>query len=135
MPELFIYTDGGSRGNPGRSAIGIVILDKNEKILLEHEEFIGLGTNNQAEYKAIIKALTLAKRFDGKILHCFLDSELVVKQLKKEYKVKDEKLIKLNESLKDLEKDYEKVSYTHVKRGNKYITISDSLVNKALDEN
>jgi ribonuclease HI len=132
--ELFIYTDGGSRGNPGKSAIGIVILDKDEKILLEHSEFIGKGTNNQAEYKAIIKALEVAKKFDAKILNFFSDSELMIKQLKGEYKVKNAELLKLYEKAKSLMKDY-RVVFSNVKRGNKYISFADALVNKALDNN
>ncbi|MFA5333905.1 MAG: ribonuclease HI family protein [Candidatus Nanoarchaeia archaeon] len=133
--ELFIYTDGGSRGNPGKSAIGIVILGKDEKILLEYKEFIGLGTNNQAEYKAILKSLELAKKFSGKILHLFSDSELVVKQLKGIYKVKNPDLSNLYEKIKILVKDYEKVNYSNVKRSNKYVSLADSLVNRAMDEN
>ena len=135
MTELFIYTDGGSRGNPGKSAIGVLIMNKDKKILLEYGEFIGLGTNNQAEYKAIIKALSLAKKFDGKILHFFSDSELVIKQLKGLYKVKNPDLSKLYEKVKFLANDYEMVNYSNVRRNNKYITIADSLVNKALDKN
>ena len=135
MSELFIYTDGGSRGNPGKSAIGVVIFGKDEKILIEYKEFIGLGTNNQAEYKAIIKALELAKKFDGKMLHLFSDSELVIKQLKGLYKVKNPDLSNLYEKIKILVKDYEKVNYSNVKRSNKYVSLADSLVNRAMDEN
>jgi ribonuclease HI len=135
MDELFIYTDGGSRGNPGKSAIGIIMLDKDEKILLEYGEFIGLGTNNQAEYKAIIKALQLAKKFNVKKVHLYSDSELVIKQLRGEYRVRNPNLSKLFENVNLLKKDYEKIIYNNVRRTNKYITISDSLVNKALDNN
>jgi ribonuclease HI len=77
MDELIIFTDGGSRGNPGKSAIGIVILDKNNKIILTHKEFLGIGTNNQAEYKAIIKALKLAKQFNPKKLRFILTAKLL----------------------------------------------------------
>lgn len=135
MSELFIYTDGGSRGNPGKSAIGVVMLDNDEKMVLEYKEIIGIGTNNQAEYNAIIKAYSLAKKFDAKILHFFSDSELVIKQLKGIYRVKNPDLSKLYDKVKLLEKNYEKIDYSNVRRTNKYITIADSLVNKAMDEN
>ena len=135
MAELTVYTDGGSRGNPGKSAIGIVILDSSKKILMEYKEFIGLGTNNQAEYHAIIKALNLAKKFEGKTLHFFSDSELMIKQLKGEYKVRNIGLSKLYEKVKLLEKDFEKINYSNVRRTNEFIQIADSLVNNALDNN
>jgi len=135
MDELNIYTDGGSRGNPGKSAIGIVMLDKDEKILLEHGEFLGVGTNNQAEYRAIIKALGLAKKFLPKSIYLFSDSELVIRQLRGEYKINNQELLKLNKEVKGLEKNYAKVEYSNVRRENKFTSIADSLVNRALDEN
>jgi ribonuclease HI len=134
MDELIIFTDGGSRGNPGKSAIGIVILDKNNKIILTHKEFLGIGTNNQAEYKAIIKALKLAKQFNPKKLRFYSDSKIVVKQLRKEYKINNAVLKMLNEEVSMLSKNYS-CSFENVRRTNEFIAIADSLVNSALDEN
>jgi ribonuclease HI len=133
MEELSIYTDGGSRGNPGNSAIGIVILDNDKNIILNHKEFLGIGTNNQAEYKAIIKALNLAKQLNPKKLRFYSDSELVVKQLRGEYKINNPELKRLNEEVSKLSKDYS-CSFEHVRRTNEFIAIADALVNKALDE-
>ncbi len=133
MDELTIFTDGGSRGNPGNSAIGIVFLDNNKNIILKHKEFLGIGTNNQAEYKAIIKALKLAKQFNPKKLRFYSDSELVVKQLRREYKINNPELKLLNDEVSKLSKDYF-CSFENVRRTNEFISIADSLVNKALDE-
>ncbi len=135
MDELFIYTDGGSRGNPGKSAIGIVILDKNNKIILTHKEFLGIGTNNQAEYKALIKAFGLIKKFSAKNVHFFSDSELMVKQLNGKYKVNSINVKPLYEKAKSLASEYESIEFNNVRRSNEFISIADSLVNSALDEN
>ncbi|MFA5129267.1 MAG: ribonuclease HI family protein, partial [Patescibacteria group bacterium] len=89
MDKLTIFTDGGARGNPGPGGIGAVIYDENKKKIAEISEFLGHSTNNQAEYKAVIAAMKKAKELKAEILEFFLDSELVVKQLKREYKVKN----------------------------------------------
>jgi len=131
--KLYIYTDGGSRGNPGPSAIGIVFYDKDKNKIAEYKECIGEATNNQAEYRALIKGLELATSHCRKEILCFLDSELVIRQLSGRYRIKNEKLRELFYILKDREKAFEKVVYNHVKRGNLYIVIADKLVNDALD--
>lgn len=128
MDEIYIYTDGGSRGNPGLSAIGVVIFDKNKNILKEHKEFIGQATNNVAEYKAIIKGLELGAGCCRKNVFCFSDSELVVNQLKGKYKVKKKHLAVLWEEVKRKEKVFEKVSYRHVRRSDRFISIANGLV-------
>ena len=93
--NLYVYTDGGSRGNPGPAAIGIVFFDENKNKIAEYKECIGECTNNQAEYKALIKALELATAHCRRTIRCFLDSELVVKQMRREYKVKNKDLAPL----------------------------------------
>lgn len=130
--HLEIYTDGGARGNPGPGATGIIILDK-ENIIKTHTKYLGKTTNNKAEYNAVIQALTIAKTLT-KIITLHSDSELIVKQLKGEYQVKNEELKKLYEQVKKLEKEYEKISYKHERRNNKYITEADLLVNQTLDK-
>lgn len=132
--KLYIYTDGGSRGNPGHSAIGILILDENKKILLKYKRYIGINTNNQAEYRALIKGLELAKRFTKDDICCFLDSELVVRQLNGKYKIRNNDLLILFNELKKHESIFKKVTYVHVKRENTYIQMADAMVNEALDE-
>ena len=130
---LYVYTDGGSRGNPGPAAIGIVFFDENKNKIAEHKECIGEATNNQAEYIALIRALELATAYCRRTIRCFLDSELVVRQLNGRYRIKNEKLRELFYILKDREKAFEKVIYHHVRRTNKFIQYADRLVNEALE--
>lgn len=130
---LYVYTDGGCRGNPGPGAIGIVFFDENKNKIAEYKECIGECTNNQAEYKALTKALELATAHCRKEIMCFLDSELVVRQLSGRYRIHNEKLRELFYILKDKEKAFEKVTYNHVRRTNQFIQSADKLVNEALD--
>jgi ribonuclease HI len=133
MKNIYIYTDGGSRNNPGPSAIGVVILDENRNKILEKGEYLGKTTNNQAEYKAVVKALKIAEKFsDNAILYS--DSQLIVMQLTGKYKVKNKNLINLFNKVKELENKYNKVEYRHVKRDDKYIILADKIVNKTLDK-
>ena len=131
MKKLTIYTDGGARGNPGPGGIGGVIYDANKKKLAEISEHIGHATNNQAEYKAVIAAMKKAKELGGQELEFYLDSELIVKQLKREYKVKNPDLAPLFLQIYNLEIGFKKVNFHHVPRErNKE---ADALANKAMD--
>lgn len=134
MDDLNVYSDGGARGNPGDAGIGIVISKTDGAILHEFKRYIGKKTNNQAEYTALITALELAKQFGAKNLTCFLDSELVVKQLNGEYRVRNRVLKPMFERVRSIEKDFARVSYTHLPRENEKIQIADKLVNEAIDE-
>ena len=129
---LHLYSDGGSRGNPGESAIGFVIKNADSgKILKEHGEAIGIATNNEAEYRALIAGLEAALSFQPNHLTCYLDSELVVKQVSGEYRVRMQTLQPLIESVMDLVSQLNDVRFCHVPREkNKE---ADGLVNKALD--
>jgi len=132
--NIKIFTDGGARGNPGPAAIGIVIKDAKDKIIKEYAEYIGQTTNNQAEYKGLIKALELAQQIKPKPveLNCFLDSELVVKQLKQEYRVRDKDLQPLFIKVWNLAMSFKKVTYQHIPRNlNKE---ADKLLNQELDK-
>jgi len=127
---LNVYTDGGSRGNPGPGAIAIVICDESGEVVKEHCECIGRTTNNQAEYSAVIKALELSSRL-CKELKLFSDSKLVVNQLSGDWKVRDEDLKPFFARVQELEMSFKKVSYIHIRREkNKR---ADELVNEALD--
>lgn len=128
---IITNSDGGSRGNPGEAAIGIVIRN-NEKIIQTYRKKIGLATNNYAEYTALLKAMKLALKHSKNIL-CILDSELVVKQMNGEYKIKNKNLKNLYEKVKKIEQLFESVKYKHVSRENKFQKIADRLVNEALD--
>lgn len=134
MTKFIINTDGGARGNPGPAAVGIVInkfLENNTTEIIKIGKYIGATTNNIAEYTALIEALKAAREQKGTNLECLLDSELVVKQLNGQYKVKDVNLNKLWHEIKTLEKLFQKVSYTHIPREqNKQ---ADKIVNEVLD--
>ena len=134
MNKLITYTDGGSRNNPGPAACGIVIRDAKGEIIFTFSKYIGTATNNQAEYGALILALEKAKELlkDGGEVTCHLDSELVVKQLKREYKVKDEKMKELFAKVCKLCLDFDKVEFIHVRREKN--KLADKLVNEELDK-
>ena len=130
--KIKIFTDGGARGNPGPAAIGIVITDDKGKVLKKHAEFIGKATNNQAEYKALIKGLELAKELNPQEVNCYLDSELVVKQMRQEYRVKDKDLQPLFIKAWNAAIKLKKVSYHHI--GRELNKEADKLLNLELDK-
>lgn len=130
---IYTNSDGGSRGNPGEGAIGVIVR-KDQKILTKYSSKIGRVTNNIAEYKALIKALELASKFTKDEITCFLDSELIVKQLLGEYKVRNPKLLELFLKVQNLQENFGKIKYVYVSRWNKYQRIVDILVNKELDK-
>lgn len=126
-------SDGGSRGNPGQGAIGVIVR-KNGEILTKYSAKIGkLVTNNVAEYEALIKALELASNYTKGELTCYLDSELVVKQLLGEYRVRNPKLLELFLNVQKLQENFEKIIYKHVSRWDKFQQIADELLNDELD--
>ena len=130
---IFTNSDGGSRGNPGLGAIGIIVRD-NEKILTKYSAKIGNNvTNNIAEYEALIKALELASRHTKDELTCFLDSELVVNQLLGKYRVKKPELLRLFLKVQKLQENFKSIKYKHVSRWDKFQRIVDELVNDELD--
>lgn len=130
---LHLFTDGGSRGNPGQSAIGVIIEDPvRGEIIREHCERIGIETNNVAEYQALVEGLKIAKRYHPNRLVCHLDSELIVKQLNGEYKVKMPTLKPFFDEINELSQRFDDITYKHIPRSDNYR--ADALVNKALDE-
>ena len=132
MPEqIIIYTDGGSRGNPGPSSAAYVIFDDKKNKLAARGVFLGNGTNNTAEYTAVIKALEQAEQIGAKIVQVFSDSELLVRQINGEYRVKSEQLRPLFQRTVELLNKFENWKVLHIRRNeNKQ---ADKLVNKALD--
>jgi ribonuclease HI len=131
MKKIIIHTDGGARGNPGPAGIGVHIADDSGRTVLEHSRYIGEATNNQAEYTAVIDALEKAREFGADEIAFLLDSELVVKQLNREYKVRDAGLAPLFLKVWNLSVGFRKVTFTHVRREmNKE---ADRLVNEAID--
>lgn len=134
MSEVVIYSDGGARGNPGPGGIGAVIIE-NGKVVNEISEYIGEVTNNQAEYRALIVALKWVKENIKEItgIKCYLDSELVVKQLNGHYKLKNAGLKDLFWEIKDLILEFQgKTNFHFISRSqNKR---ADKLVNIAIDK-
>ncbi|MDO8558994.1 MAG: ribonuclease HI family protein [bacterium] len=132
MEKILIYTDGGSRGNPGPSAIGVVINDKG------YSEYIGEGTNNEAEYKAVIFALKKTKALLGKErlkeaeIELKSDSELLVKQMNGEYKIMEPRIQQFFIEIWNLKTDFGKIKFTLIPREKN--GEADKLVNQALDE-
>lgn len=127
--SISVFTDGASRGNPGQAAIGIVAF-QNEAPLFEHEQTIGIATNNEAEWHALLKALQICQEKNIQTPKFFLDSELVVKQLNGQYKVKKEELKTFYSQAQELNRKVQ-AEFFHVRREkNKK---ADALANKALD--
>lgn len=130
---LHLFSDGGSRGNPGQAAIAAILEDPSTgTVLKELFERIGVETNNIAEYRALLEGLKMALPFRPNRLICHLDSELVVKQLNGEYRVKMATLQPLVDEIKELTNEFPDVVFQHIPRSDNYR--ADALVNKALDE-
>lgn len=136
MKKLIIYTDGGSRSNPGPAASAFVIKNESDAILSKGGEFIGMATNNEAEYKGVIFALKALIENHKNLLPVEIelraDSLLIVKQLSGEYKIKELRLRELCDQVKSLEKESGKVVYTHIPRSQN--AHADRLVNEILDK-
>jgi len=137
MRKIIIYTDGGSRGNPGPAAIGVVFCNEKGQKIKEYSEYLEEKTNNEAEYQAVIFALQKFKAVFGKKLakntEIILksDSELLIKQLQGEYKILDSKIQALFLKVWNLKLDFKKIKFTLISREkNKE---ADSLVNQTLD--
>lgn len=140
MSLMYINTDGGSRGNPGPAGIGVVFLDENEKVVYEHKACIGEGTNNEAEYSAILAALQIMSKSEWfeknnepcNSIICRLDSQLVVEQINGNYKVKQDHLKVFIADIRKVLTDYKvKIKFKYVPREQN--KLADKLVNEALD--
>lgn len=135
--KFLIHTDGGSRGNPGPAAIGVVI-EGGEIGKKNYEEYIGRATNNEAEYRAVIFALKKLKSLIGgekiknSLVEIRMDSELLVKQLNGEYKIKDKNIQNLFLEAWNLRLDFGKIVFRHIPR--EHNSDADKLVNQSLDK-
>ena len=138
MKKIIIYTDGGSRGNPGKAAFGVVFCNEKEQVIKKYGEYLGDNlTNNEAEYLGVIFALKKFKALFGKAIakisevEINSDSELLVKQMNGKYKIQDEKIQKLFIEIWNLKLDFKGVKFKAIPREkNKE---ADRLVNEALD--
>jgi ribonuclease HI len=133
--KLVAFIDGAARGNPGKSGIGIIIYDDQGRCRAEHHEFLGIATNNIAEYSALITCLKIVtERFAHcSVLHVNSDSELLVRQMNGMYKVRDKKLQQYNGEVRRLLGNTSfKFSISHIPREQN--AEADSLANRGIDE-
>lgn len=140
MLKLILHTDGGARGNPGPAGAGVVILNENGEMLREASKFLGDNlTNNEAEYQALIFGLAEVESYlereklvitEADLL-VKMDSELVVKQLNRIYKIKEARLKDLAQKVKELKVGFANVTFTHIMREQN--SLADKLANQAMD--
>ncbi len=132
--HVITYTDGASRGNPGPAGIGVLIYNDKDEKLFQECEFIGKTTNNEAEYRALLLALDRAYEFTPESVECFLDSELLVRQMNGQYAVKSEKMARFHQEAKRRAGRFGSIRFVHVPREHPKLRLADKLANKAIDE-
>lgn len=131
LAQAKMYADGGSRGNPGPSASGFAIMQMDGQIVVKKGIYLGVTTNNQAEYQALKLGMEEARSMGVQELHVYMDSLLVVNQMLGRFKVKNRDLWPIHESIKQLTATFQHVTFTHVPR--ELNKIADAEVNEALD--
>lgn len=130
--SAIIYSDGGSRGNPGPSAAGFVVMNKSGEVIAEGGAYLGETTNNVAEYQAVYLGLEKAQELGYRHIDFRMDSQLVAKQLNGEYETKHDELMPIHKRISELANQFESVTFTHVLR--EYNQLADGVVNKLLDQ-
>ena len=130
MDKYSLFTDAGSRGNPGKASYGIVLF-KDDQLIDFDGRYLGIKTNNQGEFTALKEGILIAIKHNIKNLNCFSDSELLIKQINHEYKVKDPYLKGIIKEIYDLSENFDTITYTHVRR--EYNKFADKMVNIVLD--
>ena len=130
--QLVLRTDGASRGNPGHAAAGVVVEADDGTVLATGKHYLGVMTNNQAEYRALILGLKAVARYEPVAVRVYMDSELIVLQMKGQYRVKNEQLLPLYTEARALAARLGQVTFMHVPRGNN--ALADRLANEALNE-
>jgi ribonuclease HI len=132
MSHVLVFSDGGSRGNPGPAGCGAVITDKDGNVLKRLKKYIGITTNNQAEYQALILGLEEAEKMKAEKITCYLDSLLVVEQLNGNWKVKKMELKPHYEWIKLFTLKHPQTRFHHIPREKN--TLADELANEAMDK-
>jgi mutator protein MutT len=128
---LIVYSDGGSRGNPGPSAAGFIVMNTAEHVIHEGGMYLGITTNNQAEYQGVRLGLEKAREMGARVVEFRVDSMLVVNQMNGVYSIKNRELWPIYERINELVAEFEKVTFTHVKR--EFNQLADGMVNKILN--
>jgi len=131
--RFIVYSDGASRGNPGISAIAYMIMTEDGRLLKKYSRYVGIRTNNQAEYEALISALESASTLTDQEVACYMDSELVVKHLNGEYHVRNPKLKTLWLRVQELRQRFRRITFSNVPRTNIHIEWVDRLANQVID--
>lgn len=131
VSHLIVYSDGGSRGNPGPSASGFIIMDEYEHVIHEGGMYLGITTNNLAEYQGVRLGLEKALEMGARTVEFRTDSLLVVNQMRGVYKIKNRELWPIHERIQEIIGSFDKVTFTHVKR--EYNQLADGMVNKILN--
>jgi len=132
IDKVKVFADGGSRGNPGPSASGFIIMDMEDNILIDRGVYLGVTTNNQAEYTALKLALEECHKMEAQEVEVYMDSLLVINQLKGIFKVKNRDLWPIHDNIKQIAKNFKHINYSHVPR--EFNKLADAAVNKAMDE-
>jgi ribonuclease HI len=130
--KVKLFADGGSRGNPGPSSSGFVIMDENDKVLVDKGVYLGVTTNNQAEYTALKLGLEEALKIGASEVEVYMDSMLVVNQMKGIFKVKNRELWPIHDAVKQLVDQFKHVNFDHVPR--EFNKLADAAVNRATDQ-
>lgn len=131
MEEIKLFTDGGSRGNPGPSAGGYVILDMADIVVKKSGKYLGITTNNFAEYHSLKGGLEAAIAMGARTVHVYMDSLLVINQMKGIYKIKNKELLPIHQAVRGLLPAFDQVQFTHVPR--EFNKLADAAVNEVLD--
>lgn len=130
--KVIIYSDGGSRGNPGPSAAGFVIVNDKQELIEQGGEYLGITTNSQAEYQGVRLGLERAIALGYTTIECRIDSMLVVNQMNGVYKVKNRELWPIHDRIRELVRRCQAVRFVHVRR--EFNQLADGMVNRTLDE-
>lgn len=131
ITHVVVYSDGGSRGNPGPSAAGFVVMDGYDTVIHEGGMYLGITTNNQAEYHGVRLGLEKALEIGSRSVDFRIDSLLVVNQMNDVYKIKNRELWPIHERIRELVTKFDKVTFSHVKR--EFNQLADGMVNKILN--
>jgi len=132
LMEAKVFADGGSRGNPGPSASGFVVLDVEDNVLVDKGVYLGVTTNNQAEYTALKLALEECRAMGVREVQVYMDSLLVINQMKGIFKIRNRELWPIHQAIQQLTKSFRHISFSHVPR--EFNKLADAAVNRALDE-
>jgi ribonuclease HI len=130
--KVKVFADGGSRGNPGPSASGYVILNMEDKVLVDKGVYLGITTNNQAEYTALKLALEECIKMNVQEAQVYMDSMLVINQMRGIFKIKNRELWPIHDAIKRLSEQFKEISFQHVPR--EFNKLADAAVNRALDD-